>query len=474
MDRSRCFGLVLSPEAIASDWVKFEHQYFLSKRDREAVVLIQRRPCSLPEALHDLPILDFTDTEDYEDNLKLLISKLCPAGKNTLSEVESTIDAAFEGIEMSDTFGGLDPGPTHERDAFFHALTLYDIDDAASEGLAVAAFNRAAEHLLRVSALGSNCDYNFKMLLGECLAVALYHSGSYRQVSQRFLDIAETQSENPVLLFVVVRAYSKLSEIDLRFVDTSVLMHMISQLDAKQQIGNEEKSIEILLGRTVGKIRETPVGELLIKTLSEGGRTSRIVTAVAISFNYDQSPPVFYLSELDQLYESHVQQQAVTNKPPSKKLLSLLFDLDLDQDKSVQHALDLAKWDLQRAFPDIDFPYPYFWSGLHQDVTVTNQHNSPFMGAIIKVTLRNMVDLADNLDVSNVACLTELRIVDALFNNCGALLILEQDPDSHQCRRLRSRGVPYGMLSQEMMSKLSNGDIIVVDQQHVSLWKKTE
>ena len=473
MDRSRFFGLVVSPEAMVSKWVEFELRYFLGDRDSEAVVPILRRACPLPTVLHDLATLDFSDEGHFEAIFKLLIARLCPVSKVTLGDVERGIDAAFEDVVLSDP-GGFSPGPTRERDVFFNELALYDIDDAVSEGLAVTAFDRAAEHLLDINAYGyADAVYNYKMLLGECLAAALNLSANYRQVAQRFLDIAEKRSDGSVLMFVVARAYSKLAEIDLRFVDVSVLLRVISLLDTKQRISNEEQAIQGLLARTVGKIRGTSMGEFMIKTLSEGSRTSRIVAAGAISLIYAKQGggPVFYLSELERLYESQIQQRELLGSPPSRKLLSLLFGLDLHQDESVRSALRLAKDDLQRFFPDIDFPYGFFWPTIRNGIKVTNLHHAPFMGTVVKATLRNMVELADNMDVSRVACLTEPRIVDALFDNCGALLLLQQDPNSHQCRRLRDRGVPFGMLSQEMMSELADGDHIVVDQQHVSIQK---
>jgi hypothetical protein len=135
------------------------------------------------------------------------------------------------------------------------------------------------------------------MLLGECLAAALTRSAGYRQVAQRFLDLAEGRNDDSVLLFVLARSYSKLSEIDPLLVDTSVLIRMASQLDAKRALGSEEKAIETLLGRVLGKLRGTPGGDLLIKTLSKGGRSSRIAAIGGISLSYHRGAPVFYLSE---------------------------------------------------------------------------------------------------------------------------------------------------------------------------------
>ena len=206
----------------------------------------------------------------------------------------------------------------------------------------------------------------------------------------------------------------------------------------------------------------------MIKTLSERGRSSRIIAAGAIALSYQRSGPVFYLSDLEKLHQARAQQQDLPSGPPSRKLLGELFGLDSNQDVSVQQEVHLAKQDIEQDFPGIDFPYPLSW-GIHRNIEVANVYNTPFMGTIIKATLSNMVDIVDDLDVSNVACLTEPRIVDALFDNCGALLILPQDPNSPQCRRLQDRGIPFAMLSQEVMSKLSDGDHIVVDQGSVSL-----
>ena len=51
IDRPRIFGLVLSPEALASKWVDFELEYFLGKREKEdLVVRLRRRTKSFKES----------------------------------------------------------------------------------------------------------------------------------------------------------------------------------------------------------------------------------------------------------------------------------------------------------------------------------------------------------------------------------------------------------------------------------------
>ena len=163
------------------------------------------------------------------------------------------------------------------------------------------------------------------MLLGECLAAALVRSVGYRQVAQRLLDIAETQAEDPVLLFVVARAFSKLAEIDPQLVDTSVLLRLARQLDGKDVISNEQKSVETLLARVLGKLRGTPAGDLLIKTLIEAGRSSRIAGIIGISMTYHRGAPVFYVSELKRAHEQRDAEEELHRDPPSRRMLALLF-----------------------------------------------------------------------------------------------------------------------------------------------------
>jgi hypothetical protein len=101
----------------------------------------------------------------------------------------------------------------------------------ATEGLALTGFSRAAKLLLRDHERNHPAADNMKVLLGECLAVAVLHDARYRQVAQRYLDLETPDSEDPVLGFVVVRAYSKLAEIDPALIDLGALLRVATELD---------------------------------------------------------------------------------------------------------------------------------------------------------------------------------------------------------------------------------------------------
>ena len=95
------------------------------------------------------------------------------------------------------------------------------------------------------------------------------------------------------------------------------------------------------------------------------------------------------------------------------------------------------------------------------------------MGIVVKATLDNMIKTGGKKNnPSTVACLTEPRIIEALFQNCGAFLIPEQNADSHRCRRLRGRGVPFAMLTRETMALVEDGDAVVVDEDAIRIWSR--
>ncbi len=479
LDRSRLFAIVLSPRSAASHYVGLEIEHFLSARSPAEVVPLLLRDCDLPEALRgfgdpDGPgIIDFRDPDRFEAGFAQLLDRVSPIGGESPDDAAGDVDRAVATFEANDP-GGFWAEPRPERDALYEVLARHDIDDAAAEGLALAAFDRAAHHLLRLSRAGSDQAYNFKMLLAECLVASLLRTNGYRQVAQRYLDAegaaAEEGSDDPpVLLFVVARAYAKLADQDPSLVDLGVLLRMASRLDGTAALSNEERAIETLLARAAGKLRSTAVGELLLKILSRRGRSSRVAAAGGIALSSEREGPVYYLSVL----EAGDAERAPV-EPPTRRLLGLLKDLEMDEeDPYARQRIQLARGDLERELPGIDLPYGFFWHPRRSPVPALNASRAPFMGILSRASLADMGARAEAVAVSTVTCLTELRVVDALFWNSGAILIPEQDPDAHQCRRLRARGVPFAMLAAPEIEALEDGDLVVVDEESFTVWAPT-
>lgn len=468
LDRSRTLVLVLSPASIASKWVGLELEYFLRARRLDEVVPLLKAPCEVPSILSDTQPLDFTTAAEFERAFGELVDRLCPQGGPDVAEAEALIDRAWSSALAADP-GGLDAEPSSARDALLEALLHFDIFDPSMEGLALVSFVRAARLLLKDQAREHPAAYNMSMLLGECLAVAVHHHASYRQVAQRYLDLETADSEDPVLAFVVVRAASKLAEFDPALLDLGALLRVAAQLDARAPFNNKKATVAMLLGRVAAKLRGTDLGDLLIQTLSEGGPAARIAAIGAISIGEQQAQPAFYLSELAARHAADTAPRSGALEPPSRKLQALLFGIDLDQPPIVRQQLGIAKDDLRRAFAIEDLPYGYSWFALRRKPPAEHPHRVPFMGTVVKATTVNMEELALQLDASQVVCLTEPRIVDALFDRAGSLLIPLQDESSPQCRRLTGRGVPFAMLNADRMAELKDGDHVEVDLERMRI-----
>jgi hypothetical protein len=462
LDRSRTLVIVLSPASVASKWVEFEVEYFLRDRPMEAVVPVLKAPCDIPMILDAADPLDFTDAVDLESAFGTLVARLCPPASINTDDVEALVAHAWDAALATDP-GGLDAGPSPARDALLETLLRFPIEDAATEGLALTGFLQAARLLLRDDRRGHPAAYNMRMLLGECVGLAMHRHPRYRQIAQRYLDLQPADSSDPALGFVVVRAYSKLAEIDSTLVDFGALLRVAALLDSHPPLNNKKASVAMLLGRLAAKLRGSDGGDLLIHVLSEGGAAARIAAIGAISMAEAQATSAFYTSALAAMHDAPGARRSGALDPPSRKLQARLFGIDLGQPPVVRQQLESAKDDLRRAFAINDIPYGYSWYALRRAPAAASPHHSPFMGTVARATVANMEALALEVNASHVVCLTEPRTVDALFDRAGALLIPMQDEHSPQCRRLIGRDVPFAMLDADRMAELTDRDQIEIE-----------
>ena len=264
LDRSRMLLLVLSPASAASKWVQFELKYFLRDRRIEEIVPLLKTLCVKPPILGDAKPLDFTEEARLESAFGELVERLCPPGGPGVGEAKALIDHAWSTALEADP-GDFDAEPSPARDALLAALLRFAINDPATEGLALTGFLHAARLLLRDNQRDHHATYNMKMCLGECLAVAVHRHSRYRQVAQRYLDLETADTDDPVLAFVVARAYSKLAEIDPALIDLGCLLRVATQLDARAPFNNKKATVGGLLGRIAAKLRGTDLGDLLIQ-----------------------------------------------------------------------------------------------------------------------------------------------------------------------------------------------------------------
>ncbi len=465
IERSRFFGLVASPNAMQSKYVGLERDCFIKQRGVDDLLVMLRRECELDPSLAGLTSLDFCSDDAYPSAFSELAKELCPSGESTVESIRGEVDACFDEVQLSDP-GGSDPGATPERDALGAVLTRFDVTELEVEGLAVTAFDQTAKRLL--VAANTPSEYNCKMLVGECLAAAMRRTPGSSRIAQHLLSLAEEEGAGALLLFVIARAYSKLAEHAAQAIDTSVILRTCMQLDTLLVAGPDERATRAMLARATGKLRDDPPGEFLIKMLCEGGPSSRRVAAGAIALDTRPARSVAYLSEFELTGADDSVEGPCT--PPSQRLIGELSGLAPDPRSELFREVELAKSELGKLFPGIEFPYGHLW-GIRRGVPTLHAHSAPFLGAVIKATVANMEQRASDAGPTTLGCLTEPRVVDVLFERCSALLIPVQDPDSPQCRRLRDRGTPFAMLEDEAMEQIEDGDHIAVFEGGAVCWQ---
>jgi len=94
LQNSRFIGLVLSPQALLSEWVSMERSTAIIKdpsSKNRTIIPICRRPCDIPLALKRIKHLDFTDDKKHEQSLGQLLSILrgVPAKRGADKTIET-------------------------------------------------------------------------------------------------------------------------------------------------------------------------------------------------------------------------------------------------------------------------------------------------------------------------------------------------------------------------------------------------
>jgi len=68
LDRSRFLAVVLTPESVASHWVRHEIDYFVGSKQPESTAVIRRRACKIPQALADAEMIEWIDKDDDQES----------------------------------------------------------------------------------------------------------------------------------------------------------------------------------------------------------------------------------------------------------------------------------------------------------------------------------------------------------------------------------------------------------------------
>ncbi len=471
LDRSRRLAIVLTPESLASHWVQHEIHYFLDTRQADSVALIRRSPCAVPEPLVDSWLVDWPESAEGGEQRKQLLGFLRPAAGELVEYNHRHVvgrawgDASAQHLEEANR-------------ALLDLLLSYDIADLDKEGLALAGFDRVGQ---LVSEMDASEGYDMRMVLGEFLAVAALRNAAYAQVAASYISRDIRSEARPSfltvrnralagktgppsttnLLFAVARSGSKLAEIDPSHVDLSTMAAVLRRLDQRPVFGQQEHFVAIMVGRTLGKLRNTALVDALLYALVEwGGDASHVATAAAISTGLDDHDPVvFYTEELKRLA---FDAKALPIRPPLARTAWLLLDptTRLGRNASVAEDVRRSRDDFARAFGASESIG--IWPEIVDAPPATKLENGPLVGTVRRVTLANMESFADRLGPTDIACLTEPRIVDALLDGAGGYLIDDQQANAPLGTRLRVRGVRFATYNRHILERFEDGSVLAM------------
>jgi hypothetical protein len=263
--------------------------------------------------------------------------------------------------------------------------------------------------------------------------------------------------------FVSARAAGMLAEIAPGLLDAGLLLRIAARLDAGRWPTGPAEALAMLVGRVLGRLRGTELGDVVIRALAEAGPASRCAAISAICVSGRGGPSMHYLPALTAVRERHrTTERGGWGQPPSRRLLGLLSGIDVGEHPAVAQHLAVGKSDLDRSFGLTDLPYGYWWTTLRRLPRSTIAEGTPFAGTVALATPGNMEAVAERVGPSHVVCLTAPRVVDALYATCAGLLLPDQESDSLQCQRLLGRSTPFAVLPAEAMTTLRDGDQVVI------------
>lgn len=483
LDRSRLLALVLSPEALESTWVRAEIGYFLKTRRADDVIVLNRRPCQVPGELSRATLIDVPDP-DAADQQAQLLRVLRPDVRDDFADYDfkKRIGRAWKEARWTQPEGP-DPAHTEANSKLLKLLLSYNIGDLDQEGSALTAFGRVGQ---LVSELSVDESYGTKMVLGEFLAIAMLRDARYGRVLANYVtDDSSSYLRGPSfstwrnralreaagppsttnLLFAVARAGSKLAEVTPSRIDLSTMGALLHQLDQRGIDGGAERAVAVMISRVLGKLRTAPAADVLIHTLAEwGGDASCLAAAGAISGRFHaEGDLLYYTQELARL-SADARPAHPEPGPPSASTARLLFD----KSSRLWHRPGIER-DIQGSLDDL---IKFFGSGwpaddaagaaLHAAPRPAKLVNGPLIGRVRRITRANMESYADALGPADIACLTEPRIVDALFEGVSGYLITDEEAGKPLGIRLQGRTARFATYATDVIRQLDDDAIIAL------------
>jgi hypothetical protein len=199
------------------------------------------------------------------------------------------------------------------------------------------------------------------------------------------------------------------------------------------------------------------VGVLLHAAARWGGWASRSAVAAALSCTFDEFDPHVFCSTAMQKRYADVG-AGVHLDPPAPRVARLLMDSALAPllGGGIENTVTNAQADYRRAYGAFE-ALDARWEALRVAPMPESLNAGPLIGTVRRITRADMEARASALNAAEIACLTEPRIVDALFDRVGGFVIDSAQSDGALGARLRARGVRFAAVPAAVMSGLDEG-----------------
>jgi hypothetical protein len=303
-------------------------------------------------------------------------------------------------------------------------------------------------------------DYSLMLIITECLASLYSENPKYNMVIQNWLNKGVMGKR------AAIRTFSKISEIDFNIVNTSCLLRCCIELDRKEYLTKDEEILKIHLARTIGKIRNTEKGHLLIKTLIQQGYVSKWIAAAVISVSFEKSPPIFNISVM-----KDKSKLLNINQPPIEELLKYLVLLKKDSDYRICEFADQCENELLANYPQLGSIYHSFnkkninyKKQQNNKIYIHHAEGTPFSGKLLKVSKNNFSGIQDLHKADLVICLLDDFALENLYSfyEASGILMWVGGILSHPCINLRERKTPFAMIDTFKVQQIPDNTYVVI------------
>jgi hypothetical protein len=452
---SKHIGVVLTPDSVASDWVRFERMIFQTAdplgRQKKLIPLLLK-DCEIPISLKAIKQIDFRNEQNFAEGVDQL---LCVLQRPIVQEPKwkEEIEGLIQNAKIFNPNTGKYIYQLKNQDStqIYQWIESLNKDDSHQR-------NEIEQIIFDLLAYD---DYLLTMTVSEFVASLVLTSTAYNWLISKMIGATDWN-----VIMAGVRTYSKLAEIDEDLVDISELIKLSLRLDSKPMLSSTEKTASIHLIRTIGKINRHANGESIIRYLSTKGPISKEIAANSIAFDFSNNGPMFMTNLL-----KGKSNRVIESVPPTKEQLAILIALSQDSNFAVWTcAVDVINqvketWNVEIDRSSVKKNRKEISTG----GSVHFSQRAPFSGFLRRANSTNQFEIQENLSLGTVVLIETDQALEFLFRDASGIIVDLEARLSHRSLRLMNLGTPHASIDQKFLKDIPDGTFISVNENSFEL-----